>query len=488
MFALISVAFALDVDAFSTGATTGDPTAFTRLGSVATGKPGDWDAGLMMDYADAPLSEQLPTGRSPVIDALATANVTGGYSFGGLRLDGTFPVHFGTDSVAGSSAPYAAPGDARLGAQLTTPQVHGLALGALAVLPTGDDARYLGGPPRLLTLLRGGHEFGRVGVLALGGAVFSLPEQVGAVSAGVGPVLGAGAAYRISNAVSALMEIAAQGQSGLTSVPVEATLSARMRLPTGVWATVGAAAGMGDGVGASRWRAILGIGYSIRTPIRPPSENEPAGKFAREDDRDDDSIPDDADRCPDEAETVDGFEDEDGCPELDGDGDGVPFAKDGCPSVPILKEQDPRTSDGCPHVAELAGDRVALTQAIFFREGRAELLPSAAPVLAAVRDQILAHPEIALFLVEGYTNTVGSEAENLRLSDARAYSVMRWLVEHGVAPTRLLSKGFGETGPLANDGAPDALDLNRRVEFRVVHVEDLPPDARRLDVPSDAKR
>lgn len=64
-------------------------------------------------------------------------------------------------------------------------------------------------------------------------------------------------------------------------------------------------------------------------------------------DRDGDGIADDIDRCPDEPEDRDGFEDEDGCPEPDNDRDGVRDVDDKCPAQPESKNgrQD---EDGCP--------------------------------------------------------------------------------------------------------------------------------------------
>ena len=64
-------------------------------------------------------------------------------------------------------------------------------------------------------------------------------------------------------------------------------------------------------------------------------------------DRDGDGIPDATDQCPDEAEDIDGFQDEDGCPELDNDQDGVPDIQDRCP----LEAEDIdgfQDDDGCP--------------------------------------------------------------------------------------------------------------------------------------------
>src|SRR6202142_2115593 len=64
-------------------------------------------------------------------------------------------------------------------------------------------------------------------------------------------------------------------------------------------------------------------------------------------DRDGDGIPDNIDKCPDQPEDFDGFQDEDGCPDLDNDGDGIPDALDKCPNEPEDKDgfQD---EDGCP--------------------------------------------------------------------------------------------------------------------------------------------
>ncbi len=60
-------------------------------------------------------------------------------------------------------------------------------------------------------------------------------------------------------------------------------------------------------------------------------------------DSDGDGIPDDVDRCPDEPEDKDGFQDEDGCPEPDNDKDGIPDADDNCPNHPGSKSEK-----GCP--------------------------------------------------------------------------------------------------------------------------------------------
>jgi len=65
-------------------------------------------------------------------------------------------------------------------------------------------------------------------------------------------------------------------------------------------------------------------------------------------DRDGDGIPDSVDRCPDEPEDYDGFQDDDGCPDPDNDNDGVPDAQDRCPNTP-----GPAENAGCPVMEEL---------------------------------------------------------------------------------------------------------------------------------------
>lgn len=481
MLALITAAWALDAHGFVLAATTGDPATFTRIGSTEVGARGDWDTGVVVDYADDPLSELLPEGRAPVLDALATANLFGGCSFGVLRIDGVLPVHAGADT----GGTFLAPGDARLGALVPLPGLPGVAAQTAVFLPTGADAHWVGGAPRLLAAAVASRELGAFGVIGRAGALVSLPDEARGLTASVGPVLGIGGAWHATDAVSAMLEVSTESAWGLASIPVEATVAGRVRLPMGAWATADGAAGLGDGVGASRWRGFVGIGFSRRAPVHMSAVvylgPDPTS------DRDGDGFFDVDDACPDQAETVDGFTDGDGCPELDGDGDGVTFEEDRCPGEPILAEQDPRYSDGCPRVAEFAGDRIVITEAIFFREGRAELLPSADRVLGAVRDEMTAHPEIGLLIVEGHTNSNGSDASNARLSDARAFAVMRWLVAAGEDPLRLVSKGYGEARPLLGDTEPDAFAVNRRVEFKVLRVEDVPAGARRIELPPEVR-
>ena len=70
--------------------------------------------------------------------------------------------------------------------------------------------------------------------------------------------------------------------------------------------------------------------------------------------------------------------------------------------------------------------------------------------------------------IEGHTDDQGTDRANIRLSRARAASVRRWLVSHGIAPERLEAWGCGEMHPLTRGTTRAIRQANRRVEFFVV--------------------
>ena len=90
-----------------------------------------------------------------------------------------------------------------------------------------------------------------------------------------------------------------------------------------------------------------GDGIVDRKDKCPDKAGPPEREGCPEEDADKDGIVDSKDKCPNDAEDKDGFEDEDGCPDLDNDKDGVPDAEDKCPNEPETKNgyQD---EDGCP--------------------------------------------------------------------------------------------------------------------------------------------
>ena len=75
-------------------------------------------------------------------------------------------------------------------------------------------------------------------------------------------------------------------------------------------------------------------------------------------------------------------------------------------------------------------------------------------------------PDLGVISIEGHTDSKGNDASNLRLSDARARSVLAFLVQQGLPAARLTAQGFGEARPIADNANEAGRARNRRVEFR----------------------
>ena len=72
--------------------------------------------------------------------------------------------------------------------------------------------------------------------------------------------------------------------------------------------------------------------------------------------------------------------------------------------------------------------------------------------------------------LSGHTDNVGSEADNLTLSQNRADAVVAYLIQNGIKANRLTAKGYGETMPVATNDTEEGKQLNRRVSFTVKNM------------------
>jgi OOP family OmpA-OmpF porin len=70
--------------------------------------------------------------------------------------------------------------------------------------------------------------------------------------------------------------------------------------------------------------------------------------------------------------------------------------------------------------------------------------------------------------IEGHASSEGDKNLNLKLSDARAKAVMKYLVDHGIEKERLTAKGYGSAKPIADNATEEGKEKNRRVEFNIV--------------------
>ncbi len=127
--------------------------------------------------------------------------------------------------------------------------------------------------------------------------------------------------------------------------PLELVGGVRVRALEGLHVEAGGGTGLVGGYGAPSYRFFAGLQWA------------PWGRNVS--DRDEDGIEDDADACPDEAEDKDGFDDFDGCPDLDNDRDGTPDSRDLCPDA--AEDIDGfEDDDGCP---DLDNDRDGIDDA-----------------------------------------------------------------------------------------------------------------------------
>ncbi|MEZ4950037.1 MAG: OmpA family protein [Saprospiraceae bacterium] len=173
-------------------------------------------------------------------------------------------------------------------------------------------------------------------------------------------------------------------------------------------------------------------------------------------DSDGDGIADPDDECPNEAGKV-ALK---GCP--DSDNDGVANAVDKCPNTP-----GPKSNDGCPEMKQ--EDKAVLdfaTQAVEFETAKSILLPQSKEILNQVADVLKKYPDYHV-RIEGHTDSVGDETNNLNLSKSRAKSCYDYLIARGINADRMNHEGFGESRPIADNRYKEGRQKNRRVEFKI---------------------
>ncbi|HAT65180.1 MAG TPA: cell envelope biogenesis protein OmpA, partial [Flavobacteriaceae bacterium] len=173
-------------------------------------------------------------------------------------------------------------------------------------------------------------------------------------------------------------------------------------------------------------------------------------------DADGDGITDAEDECPNEA----GPKANNGCPYKDRDGDGVLDKDDQCPDVPGTV-----ANKGCPEVTiEIINQLNEYSKTILFDTGKSTIRKESYAVLQSIVDIMKEYPTTS-FVIEGHTDSVGSEKSNQTLSDNRAASVRDYLTTIGMDGSRLSSIGYGESRPIATNNTKAGRQQNRRVEI-----------------------
>ncbi|WP_265422645.1 OmpA family protein, partial [Aeromonas salmonicida] len=137
-----------------------------------------------------------------------------------------------------------------------------------------------------------------------------------------------------------------------------------------------------------------------------------------------------------------------------------------------------------PPAPEPVDQTFNLSSDVLFAFGKAELKPEGMQALDALYQQIVdVQPKDGSALVMGYTDRIGSDINNLALSEARASTVANFLIGKGLPADKVSIQGNGESNPVtgsqcdaikARAALIDCLGPDRRVEVRVTGVQGTP--------------
>ncbi len=188
-------------------------------------------------------------------------------------------------------------------------------------------------------------------------------------------------------------------------------------------------------------------------------------------DNDADGVLDVTDKCPNDAEDIDGFEDEDGCPDLDNDADGILDIYDQCPNEP--EDFDGvADEDGCPDLEEVIGEgKFLLMDDDIFSENSAEIMVEGKTYLDRVIVQLQMYPDVK-WRIEGHMDSNGDKRFLRNLSLDRAKAVLEYFTYFGgLNRENFQVFGMGDTFPIADNSTEAGRSENRRIE--IIAEEDL---------------
>jgi OOP family OmpA-OmpF porin len=126
--------------------------------------------------------------------------------------------------------------------------------------------------------------------------------------------------------------------------------------------------------------------------------------------------------------------------------------------------------------ATVKGDTISIPGNIVFDTNKATLKEGAGSeqVLEQLKIFLDQNPQVTKLRVEGHTDNVGNDADNITLSGQRALTIKKWLVDKGIPKERVIAAGFGETRPIADNGQEEGRAQNRRTEFKIAELKGKP--------------
>lgn len=222
--------------------------------------------------------------------------------------------------------------------------------------------------------------------------------------------------------------------TGVGEMPLEAMLGAAVWPVDSLQIDIGVGHGLSAGYGSTRFRALAGLTYVHR----PPRQEEDTEVDLHRDVNPDGMY-----------ELVDADDD----PVMDK----IPETVDAPPEAPAA----PQWEKG--ELARVEKTQIIIRDPIKFDKSTAEIVPASKPLLSAIAQRLLEHPEILQVIIEGHSSEEGDFAYNYELSMTRAVLVYKALIEAGVDAQRLAVRALGEVVPSGTDAAE-----NRRVVFQIV--------------------
>ncbi len=355
---------------------------------------------------------------------------------------------------------------------------------------------------------------------ANGGLLIREAARIKDTSIGNAFLYGVGAGWHLAQPAEITLELHGNSFGAKSSQnAAELLLGAKLYAGEFVVINAGGGTGLGGGVGAPDFRVYAGA--SIAPSLDPanrdtdrdnirdgddkcPKDAEDLDGYQDKDgcpelDNDADGREDQVDKCPDDPEDDDGYLDNDGCPEADNDKDGVADADDQCPNEAGTAElagcpnrdtdgdgmgddldrcpYDPedfdgdRDEDGCPEEPSrvvVEKNFIRINDVIYFDTNKTTIQERSFELVDEIAKVVNENPQILRIRIEGHTDDVGGDMQNFKLSQGRAKAVLDYLVSRGVDPARLQSAGFGESMPLVANDSDENRAKNRRVEFVIV--------------------
>lgn len=179
-------------------------------------------------------------------------------------------------------------------------------------------------------------------------------------------------------------------------------------------------------------------------------------------DSDGDGFTDTQDKCPTEPGVA-----PDGCPVPDRDKDLIPDPSDGCPDEAETRNNY-QDEDGCPdEVPKEVKKFTGVIEGIFFDTDKDTIKPASRATLDRAAQVMREFPDMKVE-ISGHTDAEGDRAYNVELSRRRAEAVRKYLVDAGIDPGRITTRGAGPDEPIADNTNEEGRAKNRRIEFTLV--------------------